>query len=366
VGIAANAARYAQIIIDRAVLRQMISITASISEECQGTPKDVDEVLDRAEGLIYGIRDNRGSSALKRVPDLLSEAFARIEALVGRDDSLTGIPTGFEDLDKLTGGFQRSDLIILAGRPAMGKTALALNLVLGAALPSMRQSSRTIPAAAVAVFSLEMATEQLLQRLMCQTGHLNLGDMRTGRLRPEDIEKLTRAISYLEKAEIYIDDTPAIRVLELRAKVRRLKGQLDSKGSSLGLVVVDYLQLMRGSERTDSREQEISEISRSLKGLAKELNVPVLALSQLNRRVEDRTDKTPMLSDLRESGAIEQDADIIAFVYRPDVYKKEEEKEPFRGKAEMIVGKHRNGPTGTVRMKFLAEYSSFVPPDPEY
>lgn len=366
VGIAANAARYARIIIDRAVLRQMISVTASISEECQGTPKDVDEILDRAEGLIYGIRDNRGSNALKRVPDLLGAAFARIEAMLNRDGSLTGIPTGFEDLDKLTGGFQRSDLVILAGRPAMGKTALALNLVLGAALPAMRQSSRNIAPAAVAVFSLEMATEQLLQRLMCQTGHLNLGDLRTGRLKPDDIEKLTKAISYLEKAEIYIDDTPAIRVLELRAKVRRLKGQLDSKGSSLGLVVVDYLQLMRGNEKTDSREQEISEISRSLKGLAKELNVPVLALSQLNRRVEDRTDKTPMLSDLRESGAIEQDADIIAFVYRPEVYKKEEEKEPFRGKAEMIIGKHRNGPTGTVRMKFLAEFSSFVPPDPEY
>ncbi|UQZ91290.1 replicative DNA helicase [Deltaproteobacteria bacterium Smac51] len=366
VGIAANAARYAQIIIDRAVLRQMITVTASISEECQGTPKDVDEVLDRAEGLIYGIRDNRGSNALKRVPDLLGAAFARIESMLDRDDSLTGIPTGFEDLDKLTGGFQRSDLIILAGRPAMGKTALALNLVLGAALPSLRQANRNIPPVAVAVFSLEMATEQLLQRLMCQTGHLNLGDLRTGRLKPEDIEKLTKAISYLENAEIYIDDTPAIRVLELRAKVRRLKGQLDSKGSSLGLVVVDYLQLMRASDKADSREQEISEISRSLKGLAKELNVPVLALSQLNRRVEDRTDKTPMLSDLRESGAIEQDADIIAFVYRPEVYKKEEEKEPFRGKAEMIVGKHRNGPTGTVKLKFMAEFSSFVPPDPEY
>ncbi len=364
VGIAANADRYARIVIDRSVLRRLISISAAISEECQGTPRNVDEVLDRAEGAIYRVRDERGSQSLKRVPDLLAGAAARIITLHDRGEGLTGVPTGFEELDRLTGGFQRSDLIILAGRPAMGKTALALNLALNAALPGQRQQHKNLPGAAVAIFSLEMATEQLLQRLMCQTGRLNLGDLRTGRLKPEDISNLTTAITHLENAEIYIDDTPAIRVLELRAKARRLKSQLDARGSELGLIMVDYLQLMRGSERTDNREQEISEISRALKGLAKELNVPVLALSQLNRRAEDRPDKRPLLSDLRESGAIEQDADIIAFVYRPEVYKKDDDT--LRGKAEMIIGKHRNGPTGVVNLRFRHEYSSFGPEDPNY
>ena len=364
IGVAANVARYARIVIDRSILRRMISISATISEECLGNPQDVDDVLDRAESSIYRVRDERGSQSLKRVPDMLDAAFKRINALRDRDEGLTGVPTGFGALDSLTGGFQRSDLIILAARPSMGKTALALNLALGAAMPDARQMHRNLPPAAVAIFSLEMATEQLLQRMMCQVGHLNLGDLRTGRLGPEDINKLTTAISRLDNTEIYIDDTPAIRVLELRAKTRRLKSQLDSRGSSLGLVVVDYLQLMRGSERTDSREQEISEISRALKGLAKELNVPVLALSQLNRRVEERPDKKPMLSDLRESGAIEQDADIIAFVYRPEVYKKDDPT--LHGKAEMIIGKHRNGPTGAIDLRFVAEYSSFVPAEPNY
>ncbi len=357
VGVAANVARYARIIIDRSILRRMISISATISEECQGSPKDVDDVLDRAESAIYRVRDERGTQSLKRVPDLLDAAFARINALRDRKEGLTGIPTGFGSLDSLTGGFQRSDLIILAARPSMGKTALALNLALNAALPSQRQLHRNLPGEAVAIFSLEMSTEQLLQRLMCQTAHLNLKDLRTGRLEPGDISKLTDALTQLERAEIFIDDTPAIRVLELRAKVRRLKSQLDSRGSSLGLVVVDYLQLMRGSDRTDSREQEISEISRALKGLAKELSVPVLALSQLNRRVEERTDKKPMLSDLRESGAIEQDADLIAFVYRPEVYNKTDPG--LIGKATLIIGKHRNGPTGDVELAFLADYASF-------
>lgn len=361
VGVAANVARYAKIVIDRSIQRRMISIASVIVEDCQGTPPDVDEVLDRAESAIYRVRDERGSQSLKRMPDLLDGIFTRINALQNRSEGLTGIPTGYAELDRLTGGFQRSDLIILAARPAMGKTALALNLALNAALPSQRQQHRNIDGEAVAIFSLEMATEQLVQRLMCQVGHLNLGDLRTGRLTPEDINRLTTAISRLDTAEIFIDDTPAIRVLELRAKVRRLKSQLDSRGKSLGLVVVDYLQLMRGSERSDSREQEISEISRALKGLAKELNVPVLALSQLNRRVEDRPDKRPMLSDLRESGAIEQDADIITFVYRPEVYKKDDDS--LKGKAELIIGKHRNGPTGNIDLIFQANYACFTPAD---
>jgi replicative DNA helicase len=359
IGVAANVARYARIVIDRSILRRMISISASISEECQGSPQEVDDVLDRAESAIYRVRDERGAQSLKRVPDLLGAAFARINALRDRSEGLTGVSTGYASLDSLTGGFQRSDLIILAARPSMGKTALALNLALNAALPSQRQQHKNLPGVAVAIFSLEMATEQLLQRLMCQCGHLNLGDLRTGKLGPEDIGKLTTAISRLENAEIFIDDTPAIRVLELRAKTRRLKSQLDARGSSLGLVVVDYLQLMRGSDRTDSREQEISEISRALKGLAKELSVPVLALSQLNRRLEERPNKRPILSDLRESGAIEQDADIIAFVYRPEVYTKDDPS--LFGKAELIVGKHRNGPTGTIDLTFMGQYASFEP-----
>lgn len=360
IGVAANAARYARIIIDRSMLRRMISISASISEECQGSPQDVDDVLDRAESAIYRVRDERGAQTLKRVPDLLQEAFARIEMLKDHKEGLTGVSTGYAALDSMTGGFQRSDLIILAARPSMGKTALALNLALNAALPGQRQQHKNLPGVAVAVFSLEMATEQLLQRLMCQIGKLNLGDLRTGRVSPDDIGKLTDAISNLGRAEIFIDDTPAIRVLELRAKTRRLKSQLDARdGPGLGLVVVDYLQLMRGSDRTDSREQEISEISRALKGLAKELNVPVLALSQLNRRLEDRPNKKPILSDLRESGAIEQDADIIAFVYRPEVYNKDDET--LHRKAELIIGKHRNGPTGVINLTFMGEHASFEP-----
>ncbi len=373
IGVAANSARYARIIIDRSILRRMISISATISEECQGNPQDVDDVLDRAESAIYKVRDERGAQSLKRVPDMLTAAFERINKLREHGDGLTGVPTGFSELDNLTGGFQRSDLIILAGRPAMGKTALALNLALSAALPAQRQQHRDLAPVAVAIFSLEMGTEQLLQRLMCQVGQLNLGDLRTGRFTSEDNQRLTTAISRLDNAEIYIDDTPAIRVLELRAKTRRLKSQLDSRGRELGLVLVDYLQLMRGSDKADSREQEISEISRALKGLAKELNVPVLALSQLNRRVEERPDKRPMLSDLRESGAIEQDADIICFVYRPWVYMKKRDGEPeteedlaLKDKAELIIGKHRNGPTGVVNLKFKAQFSSFVPPDPGY
>lgn len=360
IGVAANVARYARIVIDQSILRRMISISASISEECQGSPQDVDDVLDRAESAIYRVRDERGAQSLKRMPDLLQETFARIEALKDHKEGLTGVSTGYAALDSMTGGFQRSDLIILAARPSMGKTALALNLALNAALPDQRQQHKNMPGVAVAVFSLEMATEQLLQRLMCQTGKLNLGSLRTGRLEPGDFGKLTSAISSLDKAEIYIDDTPAIRVLELRAKTRRLKSQLDAReGPGLGLVVVDYLQLMRGSERTDSREQEISEISRALKGLAKELNVPVLALSQLNRRLEDRPNKKPILSDLRESGAIEQDADIIAFVYRAEVYNKDDES--LHRKAELIIGKHRNGPTGVINLTFMGEYASFEP-----
>lgn len=359
-GLAAHVASYASLVIDRAILRRLIGVSGAITEECYSLPARVEEVLDRAEASIYKVRDARNAQTLQHLPGLLGQAFARINALAGRTGGLTGIPTGYSDLDDMTGGFQKSDLIILAGRPSMGKTALALNLALAAARPQARQSHRDLPGYAVAVFSLEMSTEQLLQRLICQTGKLDLRDLRTGRLKGDDIFKLTSVMDALGQADVFIDDTPAIRVMELRAKARRLKSQLATRGDAeLGLILIDYLQLMRGSDRADSREQEISEISRSLKALAKELNVPVVALSQLNRRVEERPDKRPLLSDLRESGAIEQDADLIAFVYREEVYKKDNEE--LRGKAELILGKQRNGPTGKINLTFLHQCSSFEP-----
>jgi replicative DNA helicase len=366
IGLAANVAGYARTIIDRAILRRLISLASAISEECRGAPPDADEVLDRAEAAILKVRGERASTGFLSVAGEMERTFRGLMEMRSKYKDglgLTGLSSGFGDLDALTGGFQRTDLVILAGRPSMGKTALALNLALNAAIPDRRQLYRQLPAAAVAVFSLEMGSEQLLQRLICQAGHFNLNDLRTGRLSDQDTLRLTSAISHLDRARIFIDDTPAIRILELRAKARRLKSQLQSEGSDLGLVVVDYLQLMRGSDRADSREQEISEISRSLKTLAKELNLPVLALSQLNRKVEERPNKTPQLADLRESGAIEQDADLITFIYRPEVYKTDDET--LRGQAELIIGKHRNGPTGKVRLYFKAECSSFLPPDNE-
>ena len=279
-----------------------------------------------------------------------------IDAMMSRSGGVTGIPSGFRDLDELTGGFQKSDLIILAGRPSMGKTALALNLAANVALPDERDD-KSGGSFAVAFFSLEMSKDQVILRLLCALGSLDLKDVRTGKVRPEDHIKLTGAASKLTYAPIYIDDTPALSVLEMRAKARRCKSQLASQKIELGMILVDYLQLMRGTGRTDSREQEISEISRSLKALAKELDVPVVALSQLNRRVEERPDKKPMLSDLRESGAIEQDADVIAFVYRGEYYKPENEE--LRGRAELLVRKQRNGPTGDVHLTFIHQSARF-------
>ncbi|KXS56295.1 MAG: hypothetical protein AMR96_03505 [Candidatus Adiutrix intracellularis] len=364
-GIAAHVARYARIIIDRAILRRLISISTSISESCHGSPPNVDELLDRAEIAILEVRSNRSnSSGFSSVSSEMERTFTSLMDLRIKNkdgQGLTGISSGFKDLDELTGGFQPSDLIILAGRPGMGKTAMGLNLALNAAIPNQRQFYRQLPAVSVAIFSLEMGRDQLLQRLICQVGGFNLKKLRTGDIQNDDIPRLTGAISYLEKAQIFIDDTAAISVMELRAKARRLKTNLMKKGSDLSLIMVDYLQLMRSSDRADNREQEISEISRSLKGLAKELKLPILALSQLNRRIEERTDKKPQLSDLRESGAIEQDADLITFIFRPGLYKKDDET--LRGQAELTIGKHRNGPTGKIDLYFKEEFSTFQPVD---
>lgn len=356
VGTAANVEHYARIVRDQAMLRRLITAATRISDNCFSPAGEVDEILDRAESSIFAIREGRDTQSIQPVQGLLKEAIGHIEALMTRSGGVTGLPTGFKDLDDLTGGFQPSDLIIIAGRPSMGKTALALNIAAQAAIPEERgdKDGQTF---SVAFFSLEMSTDQVLLRLLCSLGKLNLRDVRTGRVRSEDFIQLTTAASKLHQARIFVDDTPSLSALEVRAKARRLKSQLMSQGQDLGMVIVDYLQLMRGRGGINSREQEISEISRSLKALAKELNLPVVALSQLNRRVEERPNKRPMLADLRESGAIEQDADVIAFVYREEVYKPEDEG--LRGRAELIVGKQRNGPIGAVPLTFLHHCARF-------
>lgn len=356
VGTAANVEHYARIVRDKATLRRLITTSTQITDQCYSPTSEVAQVLDAAEATIFGIREGRDTRTVQPVKELLREAIGHIEAMMTRTGGVTGVPTGFRDLDDLTGGFQRSDLIILAGRPSMGKTALALSIASQTAIPEERYEPTGQPFAVV-FFSLEMSKDQVLLRLLCALGGLDLKDVRTGRIRREDFHKLTAAASQLAEAQIYVDDTAALSVLEMRARARRLKSTLATQGQDLGLIIVDYLQLMRGGGQTDSREQEISEISRSLKALAKELNVPVMALSQLNRRVEERPDKRPQLADLRESGAIEQDADVIAFVYREEVYKPDNEE--LKGRATLIVGKQRNGPIGTVHLTFQHQCARF-------
>ena len=362
VATAANVEYYAGIVRDRATLRRLITASGAITTECYSPISDINGVLDRAEASIYAIREGRDFQGVQSIKGLLKKAIGNIETMMSRSGGVTGVPSGYRDLDEITGGLQKSDLIILAGRPSMGKTALALNLVTQVALPEERDDKTGDPFA-VAFFSLEMSTEQVLLRMLCSLSGLNLRDVRTGRLKGPDMVQLTEAASKLNRGAVFIDDTPAMSVLELRAKARRLKSTLLLQEKELGLIAVDYLQLMRGTS-SDSREQEISEISRSLKALAKELSVPVLALSQLNRRVEERPDKRPMLADLRESGAIEQDADVIAFVYRGEYYKPENEE--LKGRAELLVRKQRNGPTGDIQLTFqhhCARFKSFIGDD---
>jgi len=367
IGLATSAGHYARIIIDRAILRSLVSLAGAITQRCQGSPPDVAELLDWAEKEMLDVRrKRRADHFIDAAEEVREKIFQEILVLKdNRGKGITGIPSGYDALDKLTGGFQKSDLIILAARPGLGKTSLALNLALNAAIPGLRQTYRDLPPFTVAVFSLEMDQTQLLFRLICQVGHFNLKDLRTGWTTDEDIVSLTETIDRLGRARIYIDDTPALRVLELRAKARHLKNRLQSQGLDLDLVVVDYLQLMRGSEQRrgwESREQEISEISRGLKSLAKELRLPVLALSQLNRDMEKRTGKAkkPRLSDLRESGAIEQDADIIAFIHDPEIRGENEDSELGRDRqVELLIRKHRNGPTGDIPLYFKASSTSF-------
>ncbi len=344
VPVTSNLIHYARIIRQKAVLRNLITVNTQIASRCYEQQGDIDTLVDEAEQAIFEIARSKSDQSFTALKHIIPEAFETVEQLFKRKEMITGIPTGFPELDKMTAGLQPSDLIILAGRPSMGKTAFAMNIA---------QNTSLLDKTGVAIFSLEMSKEQLAMRLLCSAGHIDSQRVRTGKLHEDDWPKLTRAVGMLTEAPMYIDDTPAISVLEMRAKVRRLAAQYP-----LGLIIVDYLQLMRGRNSSENRTQEISEISRSLKAMAKELKVPVVALSQLNRSLESRPDKRPMMSDLRESGAIEQDADVICFIYRDEVYNKGDDN-PDRGIAEIIIGKQRNGPTGTVKLTFIKEFTMF-------
>ncbi|MHB8202247.1 MAG: replicative DNA helicase [Desulfomonilaceae bacterium] len=343
---AANIVHYAKVVKEKAILRQLISAATEISTRCYEDQSDVDEFLDEAEQILFRVGESRIGTGFHHIQELMKTSFATIESLYERKENITGVSSGFHDLDSMTAGFQNSDLIIVAGRPSMGKTSLALNIGMNAATESN---------VSTAIFSLEMSKEQIALRILCSKAKVNLKSLRTGYLTPEDWARLTLAVGSISDSPLYVDDTPAITTLEIRAKARRLK-----KETNLGLVIVDYLQLMKGPAKADSREKEISDISRSLKALAKELNVPVIALSQLNRKVEERPNKRPQLADLRESGAIEQDADVIIFIYRDEVYNKSDDN-PKKGEAEIIIGKQRNGPIGMVTAYFDAKYSTFRP-----
>ncbi|MGP8196168.1 MAG: replicative DNA helicase [Syntrophobacteraceae bacterium] len=339
-----NVAAYAKIINEKAVMRRLIQSANEIISFAYGGGKNSEEVLDSAEAAIFRIAERRIRNSYFPLKDVIKKNIETIERWQEYREMVTGVPSGYKDLDKLTAGFQKSDLIIIAARPSMGKTALGLCVARNAAKDS------GVP---VAFFSLEMSKEQLAMRLLCSEARVDSHKIRSGFLSSQECGKLLQAAGLFMDVPIYIDDTPGISPLELRAKARRI---MADKG--LGLVVVDYLQLMRGRETVERREQEISEISRSLKGLAKELDIPVIAIAQLNRKVEERADKRPLLSDLRESGAIEQDADVIAFIYRDEVYAKQGCKEP--GVAEIIIGKQRNGPSGeTVRLAYISTYTRF-------
>jgi len=344
---AANIAYYSKIVKEKSTLRRLIGAATEILNDSYNSATDIDSVLDEAEHAIFDISQNKIKPSFFPIREIVKDSFKTIERLFEQKALITGISTGFKRIDELTSGLQKSDLIIVAGRPSMGKTALALNIADYAAIVN------SVP---VAVFSLEMSKEQLAFRMLSSEGRVDSQKLRKGWLGETDWPKLTTAAGKLSEAPIFIDDTPAISVLEMKAKARRLKAE---KG--LGLIVLDYLQLMKGRDASAPREQEISEISRSLKALAKELEVPVMALSQLNRQVEARADRRPQLADLRESGAIEQDADVILFIYRDEVYNKSEDN-PERGFAEVIIGKQRNGPTGMARIVFQEKYTRFENP----
>ncbi|HHW01398.1 MAG TPA: replicative DNA helicase [Thermoanaerobacterales bacterium] len=340
---AANIAHYCSIVEEKALLRKLISTSSQIMSMAYDSKENAEQVLDEAERMIFEIVQKRRVENFYHIKDILLDTFERIEQLYNSEGGITGVPTGFPDLDEMTSGLQPSDLILIAARPSMGKTSFALNIAANAAI------RYKVP---VAIFSLEMSKEQLVQRLLCAESNVDSHRLRTGKLEEDDWPRLARAMGPLSQAPIYIDDTPGITSLELRAKARRLKAE---KG--LGLIMIDYLQLMSGKGNSENRQQEISDISRSLKALARELSVPVVALSQLSRAPEIRSDHRPILSDLRESGSQEQDSDVVAFLYRDDYYNPDTEKKNI---AEVIIAKQRNGPTGVVELVWLSKFTKFA------
>ena len=340
----ANVDRYIKIVEEKSILRRLIKASNELIDLGYAETEDVDAIMDQAEKKVFEISQGKNQKGYTPIKDILVESFAELEKLYNQKEPITGIPTGFADLDYKTAGLHNSDLVLIAARPAMGKSAFALNLATNAAVQSK------VP---VVIFNLEMSKSQLVSRILCSEAMVDSNKVRTGKIEEDDWVKLATALGPLSEAPIYIDDTPGITVTEIRAKCRKLKME-----KNLGLIVIDYLQLIQGSgKRNSSREQEISEISRSLKILAKEINVPVIALSQLSRSVEQRPDHRPMLSDLRESGAIEQDADIVMFLYRDEYYNPDSEKKNI---AEVIMAKHRAGSTGTVELLWLGSYTKFV------
>ncbi|RKN85986.1 replicative DNA helicase [Paenibacillus ginsengarvi] len=341
---AANVDYYAQIVEEKSMLRRLIRTATQIVSSGYAGEDDVSSLLGDAEKRILEISQRQSGSGFISIRDVLMEVFEKVEFLYNHKGGNSGIPSGFPDLDRMTSGFQRSDLIIVAARPSVGKTAFSLNIAQNVGVRAKET---------VAIFSLEMGAAQLVQRMICAEANVDATRMRTGQLEGDDWEKLTMAIGTLSEANIYIDDSPSVTVADIRAKCRRLKQE-----KSLGMILIDYLQLIQGRGKAgENRQQEVSEISRTLKQIARELNVPVIALSQLSRGVEQRQDKRPMMSDLRESGSIEQDADIVAFLYRDDYYDKESEKKNI---IEIIIAKQRNGPVGTVELAFLKNYNKFV------
>ncbi|MCL4113892.1 UNVERIFIED_CONTAM: hypothetical protein GTU68_024076 [Idotea baltica] len=341
---ATNASHYARIVYEHAVLRSLITTAHEIAEIGYSQPEDVQQAVDQAETMVFNVAQGRVTDSMAFMHDLLGETLDDIEQLYDRGDAITGTPTGFIDLDELTAGLQPSNLIVVGARPAMGKTSFALNLVAHAAMNEQRP---------VLLFSLEMSKLELSKRMLCSEAKVDATSIRNGRLKDDDWTKLAQAMGRLGKAQLWIDDDPNITVMDIRAKSRRLK----SKIGDMGLVVIDYLQLMSGRASAENRQVEISEISRGLKILARELECPVIALSQLSRGLEQRTDKRPMLADLRESGAIEQDADIVMFLYRDEVYNPDSAD---KGQAEVLIAKHRAGPTGVVRLAWLGHQTRFA------
>ncbi|UOQ49594.1 replicative DNA helicase [Gracilibacillus caseinilyticus] len=347
---AANIGYYCRIVEEKSLLRRLIRTATDIVTDTYSKEDSVDEVLNESEKRILEVSNRKNASSFKNIKDVLIDVYDNIDQLHKNKGEVTGIASGFRDLDRITSGFQRNDLVIVAARPSVGKTAFALNIAQNVAIKTQEN---------VAIFSLEMGADQLVSRMICAEGNIDAQRLRTGALEEEDWGRLSMAMGSLSNAGIFIDDTPGIRVSEIRSKCRRLKQE-----HGLGMILIDYLQLIQGSANSkENRQQEVSEISRSLKGLARELNVPLIALSQLSRGVESRQDKRPMMSDLRESGSIEQDADIVGFLYRDDYYDQESEKQNI---IEIIIAKQRNGPVGTVELAFVKEYNKFVDLDHRY